>query len=47
VRYRPVDEPIAHHTLWFALLIGLLFTTFLFFYFPLVKGRHMRENAKG
>jgi hypothetical protein len=45
VRYRPVDEPIAPHTLWLAALIGLLFAAFLAFYFPLVKGREMRKTG--
>jgi hypothetical protein len=44
VRYRPSDEPIAFDTLWPALLIGLLFATFLAFYIPLVKGRKMRQK---
>ena len=46
VRYRPIDEPIVTRTLWPALTIGLLFTAFLFFYFPLVKGRQMRKSAR-
>jgi len=45
VRYRPLDEPIAPHTLLPALIIGLLFATFLAFYIPLVKGREMHKQA--
>jgi hypothetical protein len=45
MRYRPVAEPIASRSLSLALTIGLLAAAFLFFYFPLVKGRHMRNTV--
>jgi hypothetical protein len=45
VRYRPVEETIAPLTLWGAVIIGVLATAFLTFYFPLVKGRTMRARA--
>ena len=44
VRYRPVEEPIAPHIVWPAVLIGLLFATFLAFYIPLVKGNAMKKG---
>jgi hypothetical protein len=43
VRYRPPGW-IPAEAWWPALLIGLLFTAFLFFYFPLVKGRERKNN---
>ena len=43
VRYHP--EAIAPRTWWLAALIGLLFTAFLTFYFPLVKGKQMRKKV--
>jgi len=45
VRYRPVGEPIAPRTLWLAVLIGLLFVTFLVLYIPLVKSKEMRKKV--
>ncbi len=45
VRYRPFDEPLTPHTLWPALIIGMLFATFLAFYIPLVKGSELRKKA--
>jgi hypothetical protein len=42
-RYSP-DGTITTATLWPAALIGLLFTAFLFFYIPLVKGRERAGN---
>jgi len=45
VRYRPAGEPLSTRSLALAATIGLLATAFLFFYFPLVKGRHMRKTA--
>jgi hypothetical protein len=45
LRYRPLGEPIAPRSLALALIIGLLAASFLAFYFPLVKGRHMRKKA--
>lgn len=46
VRYRPATEAIASQTLWGALVIGLLAAAFLAFYFPLVRGRALRANAR-
>lgn len=45
LRYRPDWEPIAPREWRLALLIGLLFATFLAFYFPLVKGKKMRKEV--
>lgn len=45
VRYRPRGEPIAPRSLSLATIIGLLAASFLTFYFPLVKGRRMRQKA--
>jgi hypothetical protein len=45
VRFRPAAEPIAPRSLALAMTIGLLAAAFLFFYFPLVKGRHMRKTV--
>jgi hypothetical protein len=44
VRYRPPDQPITAQTLWPALIIGLLFATFLALYIPLIKGRAFRRG---
>jgi Protein of unknown function with HXXEE motif len=46
VRCRPIDEPIAPGKLWPALVIGLLFTTFLAIFFPLVKARRMHKDSR-
>jgi hypothetical protein len=45
VRYGPGAETIAPQTLWGAVIIGLLYATFLAFYIPLVKGRVMRARV--
>jgi hypothetical protein len=44
-RYRPASPPLTTQVLWPALAIGLAATAFLFFYFPLAKGRAMRAKA--
>jgi hypothetical protein len=44
LRYRPSAEPLSPHILLPALAIALVWTSFLFFYFPLVKGRASRHN---
>jgi hypothetical protein len=43
LRYGRTSEMFARPIFIPALVIGLMFTAFLFFYFPLVKGRHMRS----
>ena len=45
VRYGPDAETIAPQTPWGAVIIGLLYATFLAFYIPLVKGRAMRARG--
>lgn len=45
VRYGPGAETIAPQTLWGAVIIGLLYATFLAFYIPLVKGWAMRARV--
>jgi hypothetical protein len=42
-RYRP-EGSIPADAWWPAALIGLLFTAFLFFYIPVVKGRERKSN---
>jgi hypothetical protein len=42
--YRPSAEPLSLHILLPALAIALVWTSFLFFYFPIVKGRARRRD---
>jgi hypothetical protein len=44
LRYRPSAEPLSSHVLLAALAIALVWTGFLFFYIPLVKGSARRNN---
>jgi hypothetical protein len=45
LRYRPAWQPLTYPVFLPALAIGLVATAFLFFYFPLVKGRSRRIKA--